>query len=121
MATLLSAELPKSRRFPFLAGLVLSTAILGTARYAGLTANLVSENFNIAQALVAGDGYANATGTPVGPTAWCAPVYPFLQASLLWLGDGSRAFVQRGLVALHVTALVATALLVLALVRQTTQ
>src|SRR6185436_8321706 len=109
------------RPFPVLVASASCAALLVAAYFGELTANLISENFNIARALFAGRGYADAIGLPVGPTAWNAPVYPLLQAALLWAGDGSRAFVKAGLVALHLATLVATCVLVLALVRQTTR
>ena len=105
----------------WITALVLSAVLVGCAYYNKLSANLRSENFNIAQSLVAGQGYANAIGEPSGPTAWTAPAYPAIQASLLWAGGGDRRIVIAGLVVMHVTVLCGTAFLVLALVRQTTQ
>lgn len=110
-----------ARPLPFLVVIAPCALLLVAAYCGGLTANLISENFNVARALVDGRGYADAIGAPVGPTAWNAPVYPFLQAALLLAGDGSRDFVRGGLVALHLATLVATCVLVLALARQTTR
>ena len=111
-----------SRRRPWtlwITALVLSALLIGCAYSNNLSANLRSENFNIAQSLVAGQGFANAVGEPTGPTAWSAPGYPVIQASLLWAGYGSRQFVIAGLVILHVAVLCGTGLLVLILARQT--
>lgn len=110
-----------SWRRVLVAAILVSAAIVAAASYGKLTANLQSENFNIAQALVAGQGYANAIGVPAGPTAWSAPAYPLLQASLLWLGEGSREVVRGGLVVLHVITLMLTAWLVLTLASQTSK
>jgi hypothetical protein len=109
------------RRFPFLTALLLSAALVGCALWCRLRANLHSENFQIARALVAGKGFAQPFGEPTGPTAWSAPVYPAIQAALLWAGDGSRDVVITGIVFLQVGVLVATGLLVVALAWQTTR
>jgi hypothetical protein len=104
------------------AALILSTVILACSYYCKLRANLRgSENYNTARALLAGDGFANAIGAPSGPSAWVAPVYPLLEATLLWLGDGSDSILIGGLVCLHVTVLLGTMVLVLILAAQTTR
>jgi hypothetical protein len=108
------------RRFPALVAVILSVAIMVGAFYGKLRANTHGENFNIAQALLAGKGFANAVGAETGPTAWCAPVYPSIVAGLLWLGEGEREVLVAGLVVLQVCVLMATGCLVLGLVRQTT-
>jgi hypothetical protein len=102
-------------------GACLSALLVGLAYFNNLSANLRSENFNIARSLVAGQGYSNAIGEPSGPTAWSAPGYPVIQASLLWAGEGDRRFVIAGIVVLHVVVLCGTAFLVLALTRQTSK
>jgi hypothetical protein len=109
------------KRFPLVTAGILSFAIVGCALMQRLGANLYSENFNIAQALYAGQGFANAVGPRTGPTAWNAPLYPLIQAGLLWLGEGSRDVVTIGLAVLQVAVLVATAWLVLAIAAQTTR
>jgi len=108
-------------RFPFLAAVLLCVAIVGGAMYWKLGANLHSENFNIARALFAGQGYANAVGEATGPTAWSAPALPVILVGLLWAGEGNRAVVVAGLVVLQVCVLIGTGLLVLALAGQTTR
>jgi hypothetical protein len=110
-----------AKRFPLVTALILSAVIVGCALYGKLRANLHSENFNIAQALVAGKGFANAVGETTGPTAWNGPALPAIQAALLWLGDGDHVVVVAGLVGLHVCVLIGTGLLVLALAGQTTR
>jgi hypothetical protein len=110
-----------SGRFPLVAALLLSAAIVGGAVYGKLRANLHSEHFNIAQALFNGRGFADAVGGPSGPTAWMPPFMPTLEAALLWAGEGDRAVVVAGLVVLHVSVLIGTVFLVLALAGQTTR
>src|SRR5581483_7537099 len=75
---------PAVRRFPLVTALLLGVAILAAAFYGGLTANLENEYFHIAQAMVAGRGFADAMGGPSGPTAWMPPALPSLEAALLW-------------------------------------
>jgi hypothetical protein len=104
------------------AALVLSAIILACAYYGKLRANIRgSENYNIARSLVSGQGFANAIGEPAGPTAWCAPVYPSLEATLLWIGEGSDEFLIGALACLHLIVLLGTMLLVLVLAGQTTR
>jgi hypothetical protein len=74
-----------------------------------------------ARALVAGRGFADAVGAPTGPTAWMPPLLPAFEAFLLWAGGGDRDVVGAGLVVLHVSVLVGTAFLVLALAARTTR
>lgn len=45
--------------------------------------HLGGEYFNIAQAMVAGRGFADPFGDPSGPTAWMPPLFPSLLAGLL--------------------------------------
>jgi hypothetical protein len=120
MATPVSTD-GRSQRFPLLRAILVGAAVIAGAWHGQLTANLHSEYFNIACALVSGQGFANAVGAPVGPTAWMPPLMPGLQALLLWIGDGDRRFVVGGLVVLHVGVLAATGVLVLALACQTTR
>jgi hypothetical protein len=82
--------------------------------------HLGAEYFNIAKALVAGQGYANPFPERTGPTAWMPPVLPFLLAGLLWLCDGNKDAVMTVVIFLQVWVLIGTGLLVLALARQTT-
>jgi hypothetical protein len=110
-----------TRRFPFLAALVLSILIVGCAWYGKLRTNLNGENFRIACALFAGDGFANPTGDRTGPTAWSAPAYPAIFVTLLWLDHGNHEFVIGAVAFLQVCVLIATGILVLALIRQTTE
>jgi hypothetical protein len=133
------------RPIPFLAAIVLTTGIFACSIYANLsfavtnTANyryfppfqpfvnqnmnnhLGAEYFHIARALVAGEGFANPFGEPTGPTAWMPPVLPAVLAGLLWLCDGNKDAVMAIVVFLQVYVLVGTGLLVLVLVRQTTE
>jgi len=108
-----------SKPYPLITALLLSAVIVGCSFYTKLTANLRGELFNIAQALAAGQGFANAVGEPTGPTAWTAPIYPAIEAGLLWAGKGDRHVVVAGLVILHVCVLCGTGFLVLALAQQT--
>jgi hypothetical protein len=104
----------------WITAVLLSALLIGCAFYNKLTANLRSENFNIARSLVAGQGYTNAIGEPSGPTAWSAPGYPIIQAGLFWAGDGDRRVVVTGIVILQMAVLCGTGFLVLAVVRRTT-
>ena len=45
----------------------------------------IAEHGNIASALVRGAGFAEAFGTPSGPTAWTPPVFPAVLAGLFWI------------------------------------
>jgi hypothetical protein len=107
------------QRMFWLTAILLSAVLVACAYSHQLTANLRSENFNIARSLVAGQGFANAIGEPSGPTTWSAPAYPVIQAGLLWIGNGDRHVVVTGLVILHLAVLCGTGFLVLALARQT--
>src|SRR5262249_32924860 len=79
---------------------------------------LGGENFEMSRSLVAGQGLANPFKEPTGPTAWMPPVLPLLQAGLLWACDGNRDAVMATVIVLQAGALIATGLLLLALVRQ---
>jgi len=81
---------------------------------------LGGEYFHIAQALAAGQGFADPFGSRTGPTAWQPPLLPAFLAGLLWLSDGNRPFVIAVVVCLNVVVLIGTGLLVLTLARQTT-
>ncbi len=118
------------RRFPFLTALVLSVLIVGCSFYGKVRNNLGGENFLVAhngenfqigKSLYAGEGFANPMGEKTGPTAWCAPAYPALLVTLLWLGDGDHDVVIGGVALLQVCVLLGTGILVLALVWQTTR
>src|SRR5688572_1864241 len=99
--------------------LLLTAGILGAAWYGRLTVGISGEYYNIAKAVYAGRGFADPFGAATGPTAWQAPLLPSLQAALLWLSDGAHARVVRVLVVLHLAVLIGTALLVIAIARQT--
>lgn len=78
------------------------------------------EYYRIAQSLAAGKGFANPFPRPTGPTAWQPPVYPLFIAGLLWAFDGDLDAMTAARVFVQVLVLVGTGLLILALVRQTT-
>jgi hypothetical protein len=80
---------------------------------------LGAEYFNIARALVAGQGFAHPFPEPTGPTAWMPPVLPALLAGLLWACDGNKDAVMAVVIVVQVLVLIGTGLLTLALVRQT--
>jgi len=79
-----------------------------------------TEYANIARSLVNGKGYANPFGRPTGPTAWMPPILPGFLAGLLWISNGSDAFVFWVIVVVQIIVLTGTGFLVLALIRQTT-
>jgi hypothetical protein len=85
-----------------------------------MNSHLGAEYFHIAQALAAGDGFANPFPGRSGPTAWMAPVLPAIEAGLLWAFGDSRDAVMAGVVLLQVNTLILTGHLVVAVVRKTT-
>jgi hypothetical protein len=85
---------------------------------ANSNSHLGGEYFNIAQALVRGEGFAHPFDRPTGPTAWQPPVLPILLAGLLWICAGSRHAVMTVVIFLQVEVLIVTGLLVLALAQQ---
>jgi hypothetical protein len=107
-----------------LTSIVLLLVIAACSVYANLNPNLNDhlggEYFNIAQSLVAGQGFANPFDRVTGATAWQSPVYPLILAGFLRIFDGSHADVALAVVVLQVMVIIGTGLLVLALVRQTT-
>src|SRR4051794_14231964 len=51
---------------------------------ANMNQHLGAEYINIAEAMVAGKGFANPFKDDTGPTAWMPPVLPTILAALLW-------------------------------------
>ena len=83
--------------------------------------HLGAEYFNVARSLTRGDGFSNPFPEPTGPTAWMPPVLCTIEAGLLWICDNDKFLVTVLVVLLQVNVLIATGLLVLALVWQTTR
>jgi len=83
--------------------------------------HLGAEYLHIAQALIAGEGFANPFKERTGPTAWMPPVLPVLLAGLLWACDKDLESVMTVIIFLQVLTLIGTGLLVLALTVQTTR
>lgn len=132
-------------RYGLLSSALLALAVCGCAVYANLSfavsnkanyryfppferyvngnmnRHLGAEYFNIAKAMVRGQGFANPFGAATGPTAWMPPLLPTLLAGLLWACDGDRNAVMTIVICLQVAVLIGTGLLVLALARTTTQ
>jgi hypothetical protein len=132
-------------RGPLLAAVILAATVGGCSVYANLSfavtdkadyrffppflpgvnvtmnGHLGAEYFNIAQALAAGDGFANPFGGPTGPTAWMPPVLPLLLTGILRLCGGNRDAVMGVVVFVQVLVVIGTGLLVLALARQTSE
>ena len=54
---------------------------------ANLNDHLGGEYYNMAQSLVAGEGFSHPFDGPTGPTAWKPPAALFL-AALLWVSSG---------------------------------
>lgn len=134
------------RGFPWLATILLTAGILACAVYANLaftvtnpanfryfppfkpnenaakgSRHLGGEYFQMAQSLVAGQGFSHPFDRPTGPTAWQPPVLPLILAGFLWACDGSRDGVMAIVIVLQVLILVGTGVLVLALVQQTSR
>lgn len=78
--------------------------------------HLGGEYYQMAEALVAGAGFADPFDRPTGPTAWQPPVLPSILAGLLWV-CGSRDGVMAVVVFLQDYILVVTGLFVLVLAR----
>jgi hypothetical protein len=101
-----------------MATVVLAATVIAGTVYGGLRPNLRTEYWNIARALAQGEGFAHPFDQRTGPSAWMAPVLPVLLA-LVVADDGSVALVNNTIVILHAAVLIATAVLVLVLARQT--
>jgi prepilin-type N-terminal cleavage/methylation domain-containing protein len=82
--------------------------------------HLGAEYYSIADALVAGRGYADPFREPTGPTAWMPPVLTVILAGLRWLAGGDKEVVTALVVLLQDLTLIGTGVLVLALARRTT-
>jgi hypothetical protein len=117
-------------RLPFVTAILLSAGIVGCALYGKWSSDPAGANFliahngeyyRIAESLCAGEGFANPMADKTGPTAWCAPVYSMLFATLLWLGNGDRDVVVVAVMILQVGVLIATGVLILGLTWQTTR
>ncbi len=138
----MTAPSPKPAGRPFLAAVVvvgvlacsvyanLSFAVTRPANYrwfppfernvnANDNRHLGAEYFNIARALVRGQGFANPFGEPTGPTAWMPPLFPTFLAGLLWACDGDKDAVMVVVLFVQFCVLAGTGLLVLALARRT--
>src|SRR5213080_4789813 len=105
---------PPTRGVPLLAVIVLVLGVYALSIYANLSfavtnradlryfppfkrgvdmnnnRHLGAEYLSIAEALVAGRGFADPFKEQTGPTAWMPPVYPALLAGLLWVCDGNK-------------------------------
>jgi hypothetical protein len=83
--------------------------------------HLGAEYYNIAKAMVAGEGFSSPFKEKTGPTAWMPPVLPTVLAALLLLCDGNQDAVMTIVICLQVFALNITGLLVVALAWQSTK
>jgi hypothetical protein len=83
--------------------------------------HLGAEYYNIAKSLAAGEGFSSPfNNEKTGPTAWMPPVLPALLAAIIWVCAGNEDAVMAVVIFLQVYSLIATGLLVLGLIRQTT-
>jgi hypothetical protein len=82
--------------------------------------HLGAEYFNIAQAMVAGEGFSSPFKEKTGPTAWMPPILPAILAGLLWACDNEIDAVMTVCLFLQGMVLIGTGFLVLALAWQTT-
>ena len=80
--------------------------------------HLGGEYLKIAEALVAGRGYADPFGTPTGPTAWMPPPLTLFQAALLKHFENDKVAVANVVIVCQAVALWLTALLTLAVARR---
>jgi hypothetical protein len=133
------------KRFPLLAAVFLIVVVFGCSIYANLSfavknrsnfryfppfkpfvdqnnnRHLGAEYFSIARSIVAGQGFSSPFQEKTGPTAWMPPILPGILAFLLWITGGDRDAVMAVMIFFQVYILVATGMLVLVLVWQTTQ
>jgi hypothetical protein len=133
-----------ARRFTIAAGLSLAALVIAFSIYANLSfaitnpahfrylppfrphvnvnanTHLGGEYYQMARALLAGEGFAHPFALPTGPTAWQPPILPLILAGSLW-ATGSREGVTAIVVCMQDAVLVATMLLVLAVALQSTR
>ncbi len=134
-----------TRRFPLLPAVAVLVVVFGCSIYANLSfavtnratlryfppfkpfvdqnsnRHLGAEYYSIAKSIVAGDGFSSPFQEKTGPTAWMPPVLSFIMAGLLWLTGGDRDAVMAVMIFFQVYVLVATGILVLALVWRSTR
>jgi hypothetical protein len=82
--------------------------------------HLGGEYYQMARALLDGEGFSHPFAQPTGPTAWQPPILPLLLAGFL-CGTGSREGVTAVVVCLQDLIVIGTLLLVLALAMRTTR
>jgi hypothetical protein len=80
--------------------------------------NMQGEYYRMARAVAAGEGFAHPFVQPTGPTAWQPPIYTLFIAGLLWIFDGNLDAVMAVRIFVQVYVLIATGLLVVALVQK---
>jgi hypothetical protein len=83
--------------------------------------HLGGEYFQMAKALVAGQGFSHPFDRPTGPTAWQAPVLPLILAGLLWVCEGNREAVMTVVLVLQALIQIGTGVLVVVLAHRTTR
>jgi hypothetical protein len=114
-----------SRRPTIVGAIVIVLFTYGCAIQANSHANmndhLGAEYFNIAKSIYAGEGFSSPFGEKTGPTSWMAPVLPAFLAGMLWVAGGDRGVVRIIVTWTQVHVLIATALLVLMLVRKSAE
>jgi hypothetical protein len=132
------------RRLPWLWGTLVAVVVIAASVYANLSfavtnpadyryfppykasvnangnKHLGGEYYQLAHALLDGEGFAHPFAQPTGPTAWQPPILPLILAGLLW-ATGSREGVTAVVVSLQDLILIGTLLLVLALAMRTTK
>ena len=80
--------------------------------------NMQGEYYRIAKAVAAGEGFSHPFVQPTGPTAWQPPIYTLFIASLFWIFEGNLNAVMAVRIFVQVYVLIATGLLVVALVQK---
>lgn len=74
--------------------------------------HLGAEYDEIARAIRAGRGFSDPFREPSGPTAWMAPVLPYILAGLYWATDDERELVVEIILSLKYLVLLLTGLMV---------
>jgi hypothetical protein len=81
--------------------------------------HLGAEYNHIADALVAGRGFADPFPAHTGPTAWMPPILSWILAALKWDSDGDVNYVKTAVIVLQGLTLIGTGIVLVAVGRRT--